>query len=129
VCACTATDESLLAENLVTDVRHAFATALTDWWEANVGMCMHKWRRYVTGLGSAATRDDEDVLSTFADYLTQHFLCDRLDPLPPSTDVTFTRKCMAKIIEDFSSEGLTDKAREPVHLSCTVLNDVRTEGA
>jgi len=50
-------------------------------------------------------RQDEERRAAFSDYLTEKFMCKKLDPLPPSRVVTSVRKELSRIVEQFCSVG------------------------
>lgn len=72
-----------------TDIYEAFKKELRHWWNTN-----------------PTKRNDEDLRGDLADDLTERFLCQRLDPLPPSRVVTNIRKTISHVIEDFASKGI-----------------------
>ena len=51
---------------------------------------------------NAASRQNEEVRGEYADYLTEKYLSNRLDPLPPSRTISAVRKEMLSIIETFA---------------------------
>lgn len=54
---------------------------------------------------SLQTKDNDEERELFADYLCDKYMCQRLDPLPPSKTVTQIRKNISKIIDDFAMKG------------------------
>lgn len=50
-------------------------------------------------------RLDDEHRAELADFLTEHYMCKQLDPLPPSRGVTSIRRQMCRVIEDFASTG------------------------
>lgn len=50
-------------------------------------------------------RQDDEHRAEIADFLTEHYMCQQLDPLPPSRGVTSIRRQMCRVIEDFASSG------------------------
>jgi cell fate (sporulation/competence/biofilm development) regulator YlbF (YheA/YmcA/DUF963 family) len=86
------------AEKLFED----FEKELRVWW-TNAG-------------NTAGKREDEEVKGEFADYLTDKYMCQRLDALPPSKEITAIRKKMYKMIEDFATDPkftIKEVASEP----------------
>ena len=49
---------------------------------------------------------DEDARTDLADFLTEKYMSQKLDPLPPSKIVSNTRKKMMEIIEELAKPGL-----------------------
>ena len=49
--------------------------------------------------------EDEDARADFADYLTEKYLCNILDPMPPSPIITAVRKQLSADLDDFVSVG------------------------
>lgn len=54
---------------------------------------------------SLQTKDNDEERELFADYLCDKYMCQRLDPLPPSKHVTQIRKNISRIIDDFAMKG------------------------
>lgn len=50
-------------------------------------------------------RQDEEVRCEYSDYLTDKYMCKKLDPLPPSRTISAVRKEISKIIDTFAGEG------------------------
>ena len=65
-----------------------FRDELQKWWKDN-----------------KALRQNEDTRGNQADFLTDKYMCSKLDPLPPSKIVSGVRKEISKIIEEFASDG------------------------
>lgn len=63
---------------------------------------------------SKGTREDEDTRAEFADYLTDKYLCSKLDPLQSSELVSKVRKTLSKLIEDFAAEGIIPKGIDEI---------------
>lgn len=57
-------------------------------------------------------REDDDCKGEYADYLTEKYMCQKLDAFPPSSEVTSIRKRIYKIIEDFAAD---DKFKIEAH--------------
>lgn len=67
-----------------------FRTELQAWWNDKKNLL---------------NRQDEERRAAFSDYLTDKFMCKKLDPLPPSRVVTSVRKELSRIVEEFCSVG------------------------
>eukprot|EP01041_Mallomonas_annulata_P000660 gene660-1272_t len=65
-----------------------FCRELDTWWSDNF-----------------SKREDDEAREMCADYLSDKYMCQRLDPLPPSKVVTQVRKNMSRIIDDFAVDG------------------------
>jgi len=65
-----------------------FRDELQKWWKDN-----------------KALRQNEDTRGNQADFLTDKYMCGKLDPLPPSKIVSGVRKEISRIIEEFASDG------------------------
>lgn len=65
-----------------------FREELQKWWQDN-----------------KAFRQNEDSRGNQADFLTDKYMCGKLDPLPPSRIVSGVRKEISRIIEEFASDG------------------------
>ena len=65
-----------------------FRDELQKWWQDN-----------------KAFRQNEDARGNQADFLTDKYMCGKLDPLPPSRIVSGVRKEISRIIEEFASDG------------------------
>ena len=65
-----------------------FREELQKWWQDNKAM-----------------RQNEDSRGNQADFLTDKYMCGKLDPLPPSRIVSGVRKEISRIIEEFASDG------------------------
>jgi len=65
-----------------------FREELQKWWQDN-----------------KALRQNEDSRGNQADFLTDKYMCGKLDPLPPSRIVSGVRKEISRIIEEFASDG------------------------
>ena len=60
---------------------------------------------------NAASRQNEEVRGEYADYLTEKYLSNKLDPLPPSRTISAVRKEILSIIETFAV--LNDSISKP----------------
>ena len=49
--------------------------------------------------------DDDDFRESFSDYLNDKYMCQILDPLPPSKFVTLVRRQVTKVIDELASKG------------------------
>jgi hypothetical protein len=66
-----------------------FRNELTKWFKSN-----------------PAARNDVDQKGTYADYLNDKYLCEKLDPLPPSITISNVRKNISNIVEKLASSGM-----------------------
>jgi hypothetical protein len=85
------------------------------WWnDNNVINASHDYQKK-----DKKERDIEDLRTEYSDYLTDKYLCLKLDPLKSSEIVTKVRKIMSKIIEDFAKGYLPDDIDEIVFYKIT----------
>ena len=57
--------------------------------------------------GSNQSRRQEiEARGDFADYMTDKYMCKKLDPMPPSKIISSVRKDISKILEEFAGAGM-----------------------
>lgn len=71
-------------------------TELLSWWNDNNSTTVSREK---------SDQEDDDLRTEYSDYLTDKYLCLKLDPLKSSELVSKVRKVMSKIIEDFASKS------------------------
>jgi type II secretory pathway component PulJ len=81
-----------LSNNQKAELLYAeFEKELSQWWQK-----------------AGDKRNDEEARGEYADYLTDKYMCQKLDAFPPSKEITAIRKKMYKTIEDFATDPKFD---------------------
>lgn len=76
-------------EDIASNANSQLKDEMHAWWEKN-----------------SKKRDDEDERGDFADFMTEKYMCQVLDPLPPSKKVSAIRKDVSQMLESFVSTGV-----------------------
>jgi hypothetical protein len=77
-----------LNEDIAVKAINELKDEINSWWEKN-----------------PKKRLDEDERGDFADFMTEKYLCQVLDPLPPSKKVSAVRKDVSQMLESFVATG------------------------
>jgi len=74
---------------LATSAYEDFCGELHEWWMENL-----------------ALREDDEARERCADYMSDKYMCQRLDPLPASRVVTQVRRNISQVIDEFATQGV-----------------------
>lgn len=82
------TVEVLSNEQKAEKLLQEFEKELSTWWQK----------------AGEEKRGDDDARGEYADYLTDKYMCQKLDAFPPSKEITAIRKFMYQTIENFATD-------------------------
>lgn len=82
------TNSKLVHPSIIT-ILQDFKKELKEWWATS----------------ATIKRGDEDAREEYADFLTEKYMCQKLDVLPPSESISKIRKEVCNTIENFAMDG------------------------